>query len=211
MMKEITSDAFQKLCKDAAILVDTRHGPKVLETKDQHIIKIFRPRKRISSANFKPRALQFMKNAEALARLGMPSLNVNEARHCPEENLQFVTYAKEAGDEIRTIAERDPTILNELPAFMAMLHQKGIFFRGIHLGNVLKKPDGQFCLIDFVDLKVIGKPLNVWRRARNLKHLLHDHSDQTTFQHFGLDRFISEYTAVAGLNAFQRWMLRKLF
>ena len=58
-----------------------------------------------------------------------------------------------------------------LAAFMRRLHGAGIYFRSLHLGNVVLTPAGEYGLIDFLDMKTYSKPLSAWQVSRNFRHL----------------------------------------
>src|SRR5690606_3768439 len=62
-------------------------------------------------------------------------------------------------------------LVPQFAAFILQLHQRGIYFRSLHLGNVLMLPSGEFGLIDFLDLQFKAAPLNPWLIKRNLAHL----------------------------------------
>jgi len=52
------------------------------------------------------------------------------------------------------------------------LHQRGVYFRSVHLGNILRLPDGELGLIDLSDLHISARPLSARKRRRNLRHIL---------------------------------------
>jgi hypothetical protein len=56
--------------------------------------------------------------------------------------------------------------------FVIELHEKGIYFRSLHLGNVLHLPDGHFGLIDIADARLRPWRLSIHLRRRNLRLLL---------------------------------------
>lgn len=51
------------------------------------------------------------------------------------------------------------------------LHRKGIYFRSLHLGNVILTPNGEFGLIDFSDMRIYPWPLPKFMRVRNIRRL----------------------------------------
>jgi RIO-like serine/threonine protein kinase len=62
-------------------------------------------------------------------------------------------------------------LLPELAAYILKLHQLGIYFRSLHLGNVLRTPDGGYGLIDFLDIRFKRAPLGRLLVRRNFRHL----------------------------------------
>jgi hypothetical protein len=85
-----------------------------------------------------------------------------------------VLYAPLAGYTVKKLVEAD--LLNRemamaLGMFIARLHQLGIHFRSLHMGNILVMPDGQYGLIDISDMSIYPWPLFCNTRIRNFRHL----------------------------------------
>lgn len=66
-------------------------------------------------------------------------------------------------------------------SLIAALHAKGVYFRSLHLGNVVRTPEGRMGLIDIADLRVQRSALSAAQRIRNFKHLLRYEQDRTWF------------------------------
>jgi hypothetical protein len=85
--------------------------------------------------------------------------------------------------------------------FFAELHDKGVFFRSIHLNNVIVSDDlNTLGLIDLADMKISSKSLSRPMRLRNFKHLTRYKADQESIKTFGLDRFIDIYFSCNSLS-----------
>jgi hypothetical protein len=56
--------------------------------------------------------------------------------------------------------------------FVIRLHFLGIYFRSLHLGNVVLTPAGELGLIDFSDLTLWPCPLPRFMRRRNIRRML---------------------------------------
>ena len=56
--------------------------------------------------------------------------------------------------------------------FIIHLHAQGIYFRSLHLGNVVLTPQGSFGLIDFSDLRLLPCSLPLFMRRRNIQRML---------------------------------------
>lgn len=89
-------------------------------------------------------------------------------------------YRPLAGQTLKDIYLQAPdAFLNEVPrlaAFIRDLHNKGIYFRSLHLGNIVLTPEGSLGLIDIADMSVQSRPLSAAKARRNLAHfsrLLH--------------------------------------
>jgi hypothetical protein len=56
-------------------------------------------------------------------------------------------------------------LLDSLARFIRHLHRQGVYFRSLHLGNILQLPGGNYGLIDILDLQHKRRPLNSWQIA----------------------------------------------
>ena len=54
---------------------------------------------------------------------------------------------------------------------MRRLHDEGIYFRSLHLGNVVLTPQGELGLIDIADVRLHRGPLTRFWRKRNLRRM----------------------------------------
>jgi tRNA A-37 threonylcarbamoyl transferase component Bud32 len=81
--------------------------------------------------------------------------------------------------------------------FMAQLHQKGIYFRSLHLGNVLVLEDGEFGLIDLADLRIYPSSLSPSLRRRNLRHMQRYAEDRRWLFEDHFEALLQGYAAVA--------------
>ncbi len=209
-MQKMSALEYKALCESAVVLADCKYGPKILQTADNKIVKIFYPRKKkFSSSKLRPHAQRFSRNSRRLAQLHIPAVHVEQTFSCPEENIHLVIYPKVPGEEVRhLVSASNPVILTELATYIAQLHYQGIFFRGIHLGNVLRNDEAQFYLIDIADLKVRHKPLNIWHRIRNLRHMIFYDTDIAAFKNYGIEKFIDNYLSVAKLSKHQAYYLK---
>lgn len=85
-----------------------------------------------------------------------------------------VHYQPVAGQTLRAlIAGACLEIESELKAlyakFLDSLSDKGVYFRSLHLGNVVLMPNHHFGLIDVADMSISGRPLGRIMRARQLR------------------------------------------
>src|SRR5699024_11861326 len=61
--------------------------------------------------------------------------------------------------------------------FVDHIQDLGVYFRSIHLGNVVLTPEGELGLIDISDMKIYRRPLSKWQRKRNEEHMVRDAED----------------------------------
>jgi len=64
-----------------------------------------------------------------------------------------------------------------LGSLIAELHDKGVYFRSLHLGNVVQNEAGQIGLIDISDMTCGDTSLGRLKRARNFQHLFRYRQD----------------------------------
>src|SRR5690606_11004632 len=120
------------------------HGEKVLLLADGSFLKLFRRKRLLSSALLWPYARRFASNARQLARLGVPTLQVIALYRLQEPARHLVHYRPLPGVTLRQI-RRDALpcpaqLFEQLGGFVARLHQQGVYFRSIHLGNIVLTP-----------------------------------------------------------------------
>jgi len=201
-MKLISGDEYQRLAQDAKVLERDAFGDKVLLRKDDRIIKLFRIKRLLSLSFVYPYSLRFSQNAQKLNRLGVPSVQVDTLFYCSSIRRHGVVYPLLQGETLSDILENGQDkegLMLQLARFIAELHQKKIYFRSLHLGNVLRLTDGELGLIDVADLSFCSFPLTVWQRKRNFRHLFRRAEHRVLFEQFGIERFIAYYLDAANI------------
>ena len=81
--------------------------------------------------------------------------------------------------------------------FLAVLHDKGVYFRSLHLGNVLLMDDGEFALIDIADLHLYPSALRIALRQRNLRHMQRYPEDRRWLFEEQLPELLQGYATLA--------------
>lgn len=193
---------YQELSADARELERDRFGVKVLLTPDGRIIKLFRIKRLWSLAMLYPYSLRFRGNAKRLRRMGIPTVEVERLFYCHAIRRHGVVYPRLAGETLAELLQRESSpegLLQQLAEFIARLHRRGIYFRSLHLGNVLRLPTGELGLIDVADLRFRRGALSVGQRARNFRHLLRRLEHRGVFERFGIGRFLDLYLRAAEL------------
>ncbi len=199
-MQIISGNEFNALCDDAnhqILKYISNHKPKIIETADNAIIKVFYQKKKwYSRDRYYPKGKRFYNNANHLNHLNVMAPEVDKLQYCPELKLYTVKYKKYPGKECREwIAENQPVALSDVFQFIASLHAKGIFFRAIHLANILYDPKKGFALIDVADVYFKKKPLGLLARYRNIKHLFRAIEDKAYWQQVGIEKIMALYLA----------------
>ncbi|VVC74836.1 hypothetical protein AQUSIP_01080 [Aquicella siphonis] len=197
-MDIITSSEFNDICNNINTII-VKFGrinqPKVFEKDGKTIIKLFYPKQKwLSSDRLNPRALRFYKNIQSLHQQGYDVPRIIKIQYCSDLKIYLVYYDKIEGDDVRKLVNQGALdLLHSVAELVAGLHQNGIFFRSIHLENLLYKPDGTFALLDITDVRFKSRPLTLHLRYRNLKHLLLERNDKEIWQKFGVDNFLAAY------------------
>ncbi len=205
----MTADQYGPLTHGATVLSRDRHGDKVLQLADGRVLKLFRRKRRFSSSLFRPYARRFADAANRLAQLNIPAVKVHEVRRVPHIQRDIVIYDFLPGRTLREAATEDAKLMEPMARFLAQLHAGGVYFRAIHLGNVLLLPDGRLGLIDLSEARFRRGPLPVGLRVRNFKPLMRYPEDSAALQSFGLGRFLDCYLAASSLSAARGMVLRR--
>lgn len=209
-MEILSKDAFDKLVLNTHIIEKDGYGLKVLETQDNRMIKIFRRKRFFSTALFKPYAVRFVENAEKLSRLNIPTIQVDHLYKCSEISREVVVYQKLAGELLREVFQKSQDTQNlsqQFGSFVAQLHSKGVYFRSIHLKNILVLNNGELGLIDISDMQIKQKPLSLRLCLRNFYHMLRYPEDKKIIKdHF--DDFLNAYASQADLSNKQKGLVK---
>jgi len=201
MTKILTQKAFTDLCSTGQIISNHGvYGPKVVLLPDGDYLKVFNPKSGVTKRRFFPKYKTFVRNTEKLRAYNISCVRVTEIYALPDQDGFAVRYVPLIGTDLRILAQRqvDKTLEKFIP-FLVELHEKGIYFRGIHLANVLRLDDGKYGLIDVADLYFKRGPLSVMQRVRNLVHLLQNKDDAPFFEQYGVQSFLSLYAKEAKL------------
>lgn len=181
-MQVLSEEQFHSWRTDARVLEKDRYGEKVLLLSDGTILKLFRRKSWFSKTLIFPPAKRFADNAAALQRLQIPCPQVIATYKLLNPYRSVVHYHPLAGETLRGLLKTEQSLeqmqlFAQLAEFITSLHDKGVYFRSLHLGNIVLTPDGQLGLIDISDLRCLGKPLTSNMRKRNYRHLLRYDSD----------------------------------
>lgn len=211
-MKNLSKQEFDDLVAGASVLTKDLHGDKVYQRDDGLMIKLFRQKRALSSAAIVPYAQRFADNAAKLTRLGIATITVQDIYRCPEIDRTLVTYPMLEGHLLREELQQNYSdeLLGQFSRFLAGLHARGIYFRSVHLGNVLLQADGQLALIDVADMSIRPWRLGLWKRLRNFAHLFKYREDQNILLTNGLEYFLTGYFNAANMSAITRSIFKAL-
>lgn len=194
-MTPLSDDQYRSLRADAEVIEADGHGEKVLRLADGTFLKLFRRKRLISSALLYPYAKRFADNIEALKHRGIACPSVIGVYRVATIHRDLVHYRPLLGRTLRQI--NDPTERSELRArfgaFVAELHNKGVYFRSLHLGNVVLGENGLLGLIDIADLNAGTSTLSKRKRMRNFRHILRYPEDRHWLINDGDRAFFDSY------------------
>ncbi|MEZ7972624.1 MAG: toluene tolerance protein [Pseudomonadales bacterium] len=193
-MKSLDNKQYLKMRAGADVTAADEYGDKVLLLKDGTYLKLFRVKRLFTSARLFPYWRRFEKNAEALHALGVPTLKVIESIRLPEIDRTAVHYEPLPGNILREVPDFDARLVSRLGAFIKELHDKGVYLRSMHLGNVVLTPEDELGLIDIADMKVYGGALRKGLRLRNLHHLWRYEQDRRAISPYQ-EAFVSSFDA----------------
>lgn len=197
-MKRIDGVQLDALLQGAKTIEEDGLGIKVARLGDGDFLKLYRRKRLLSSDLWDLPAQRFADNAQGLLRLGITAPKVLDVLMISERRLSAVRYQPLPGDTLRNSlrqldAEPRTALVKQFGTFLGGLHQLGVYFRSLHLGNVLLLPDGSFGLIDLSDMKLESRPLAPWKRRRNLQHILRYSEDIAWLTQQHLDSWLEGY------------------
>ncbi|WP_150299581.1 protein kinase family protein [Pseudomonas profundi] len=167
---------------NAEVLEKDRYGEKVLRLADGTFLKLFRRKSWFSKTAFYPPAKRFADNATELQRLNVPCPRVLQLYRLDNPYRSVVHYEPLPGLTLRQLLKLtqppgQPELFARLAEFITHLHELGVYFRSLHMGNIVLTPEDQFGLIDISDMRCLGRPLSQQMRARNYRHLMRYEED----------------------------------
>lgn len=184
-MRKLSADDYRELRDNAELVTEDPFGDKVLRLEDGDYLKLFRVKRLLTSARFRPYAQPFAYNTRRLADRGIPVPRVRELYLIPGITRTAVRYAPLPGKTLRDLhAEFDADMALKLGEFYKDLHGKGLYHRSLHLGNVVSTLERQLGLIDVADLNIYWGSLPRRLQLRNFQHLFRYDSDRRVVAKF---------------------------
>ena len=195
----LTVDGYRALLKTAGkILERNEEGVKVARLENGDILKVFRVKHLISSAHIFSYGRSFCRNSQRLAAMNIPTVQVKHLYHLQGSSSSAVIYKPLEGETVMELlrSQRLNEVLSErLGGFIAHLHDSGVYFRGLHMGNIVLTPSGDFGLIDISEMTIFPWRLSCHRRLRNFARFWRTLEDKFTFGYSGIHALIRGYHA----------------
>lgn len=212
-MQALDHEAYLALREGAQVLEADGFGDKVLRLRDGNFLKLFRRKRLLTSAALFPYAQRFADNARALQQRAIACPQVLAVYRIKGIQRDAVHYTPLAGQTLRQLCEKPEHTANlraQLGEFVAQLHARGVFFRSLHLGNIVLTPDNSLGLIDIADLKCQRRALSLSKRLRNFQHMLRYSQDQQWLLAENPVEFLQPYLTCSRLNMDVLTFQRKL-
>ena len=173
--------------------------------KKNAIIKIFNVRGLISSGFFNTYASRIIKNSLKLKKYDIPSIEItNELVFQYNRRLSGVSYKYIPGTTYRDLSHKiTMDMITDLANYISNIHKKGIYFRAMHLGNILLHNKKLF-LIDIAKIHFYPWPLFVFTRARAFRRMIKYQDDIKNFGLINYKKLINEYMNSSKFNYFER-------
>lgn len=164
----------EQMIQGATLVEQDSFGPKVYLLANGDYLKLFRRKRWLSSALLCPHSRRFLANAAALGKLGVPTLEPRQLFRLDKAGWTAVTYRPLPGQTLNQLLksgeESWESLVQPLARFINQLHLQGIYFRSLHLGNIVRTPEGTLGLIDIADMRVRRAPLGRSLVRRNREH-----------------------------------------
>lgn len=171
--QKLTQAELENLSAGGEVLEADSFGPKVYKLANGLMLKIFRQRRFFSSATLIPYSRRFIKNAQRLQEYGIPTIHPLQHFRLPEKRTTAVVYSPLPGITIAQLVlakKITEDTIREIARFIKELHGKGIYFRSLHIGNIIQTPDNQLGLIDIADMHFQRRALSRALSKRNFQH-----------------------------------------
>lgn len=196
-MRIVSAQELESWLASGKVLEKDARGPKVVALENGLFLKIFHTRRHPLLARLQPAAKRFAENSHQLQRLEIPAPEVQELLWINKSaGLSACLYRPLPGASVEDIYNQNPddiiTLLPALARFIRTLHRRGVYFRSLHLGNIIQLPEEQFGLIDILDLQFKGRQINPWLVQRNLRHLQH-YLNRRKLTNFPLKKLVEQY------------------
>ncbi|MAE68040.1 MAG: hypothetical protein CMJ18_27640 [Phycisphaeraceae bacterium] len=202
-VRRIDAEQFQQLVEGATPERVHRFDLVAARLPDGRIAKVFRTYPPWSSRWWWPASDRFERGVRELARRDVATVGLLERFRLVRPRRDIITYTPIEGAIMREALDRDgesDMLWHRFATFLAELHDKGVYFRGLHFGNVIVMPDDRLGLIDVADSRFFRRSLRTSLRIRNFRHFAMHPLDAPRVGRYGLERILESYLASSALD-----------
>lgn len=207
-MKTLSESEYESLIEGGEVVESDATGAQVTFLRDGSVLKFFSRKPFLSSATLRPYAVRFAQNVEKLHARNVWTVRTLDLYSIAHMNAIAVHYEPIPGDTLRSLARAsdDPApLLSDFAGFAAALHDQGIFFRSLHLANVIVGEDGKMGLIDVADLWMKRRPLSFKERFRNFGKIYRYAKDIQLIRKPGPSFLIDAYLSATTASGAENW------
>lgn len=180
-MKKLNHTNYLALRGNCKVIEQDGFGDKVMILQDGTFLKLFRRKFLIRSAFIRPYAQRFADNANKLEKLGITCPSIIQVYRIPSIKRDAVHYHPLPGTTLRDLYRDDleyPADLRErFLKFVNHIQDLGVYFRSIHLGNVVLTPEGKMGLLDISDMKIFRRSLSQRQRKKNCEYIARNNNE----------------------------------
>jgi O-antigen ligase/tRNA A-37 threonylcarbamoyl transferase component Bud32 len=172
----LSASTFDTMTAQAQVIEADGRGPKVLQLADGSFLKLFRSRPWYTTGSFNPYSERFVINSNQLRSMDIPTPQILNL-YALKDGSSAVKYQPISGQPLRQVlqsmscAMERQALVERFGRFLGSLHEQGVYFRSLHLGNVLLMDNNEFGLIDVADMRILPSSLSLSLRQRNLRHM----------------------------------------
>lgn len=197
-MRTLTTGEHLALIAGAQVIEADGFGDKVLLLNNGDYLKLFRHKRLLSSALLAPPSMRFIRNAGLLVKRRVSTVTIIDHYRIPSIQRMVVHYQPLQGETLRTLLIDSSTgsqfeLMTPLGVFIARLHEKGIYFRSLHLGNIVRMLDGELGLIDIADMRFGCFSVNIRGCLRNFRHFVRSNIDMELLNSILRKRLLEAY------------------
>ena len=198
----VSAAEFTEHCRSGRVVAVKFGQPAMLAHEDTAgtplLTKIWHRRQLFTSDRVIPYHHRFRRALEALRALDVRVPRYRCHGHVVGGRARFVVYEPLPGLPLRS--DYGAVRIPDLAELVSSLHARGVFFRGLHLGNVILGPDGSLGLIDVQDIRFFRRPLGRRRRERNIGILCAHPADVAFMQEGRWSELVIAYCRCAGFS-----------
>jgi hypothetical protein len=195
-MKRLDLANYEEMVVGATVLAGDSYGNRLLQLSDGLILKLFHRKRGFSSDVIWPYAKRFARGARELGERQIPTVEVVGAYRVKSIGKDVVVYCPLEGRSLRqalTDLDDQSDLITRFAAFFASLHERGVYFRATHFGNVIVTPKGDFGLIDVSEVYFSRSALRLSKRVRNFKVIFRYREDREAVLAAGFESFLDSY------------------
>ena len=207
-VKTLSEEEYRALIDGGRVVEQDANGSMVTFLADGTVLKIFPQKPFLSSDTLRPYATRFVRNAAKLHALGIWTVTILAQFKINHLGAMAVHYEPIPGRTLRSLGastDDSPALVSDFATFIASLHDRGIYFRAIHLANVIVNHDHKMGLIDMDDLWTKKRPLNFNERLRNIGKTYRYPEDVEFLRSPGESFFIDAYLAATAASDTESW------